>query len=308
MKTLRTFLTAILAVTLSFNLASCSDSDDDPIVLDPTVKETIAEQIMAMSSESLPAVTKVGSDIIITATSPDSPIEKIVITKEGKAIVYPAVTRSSVATNTIECTYTLDGDDMIINAGGTLGTIRVSVSSVATSIFINSTSYNATSLEVPAQATATEVSLCRNWSNTKYRAAVWFDKLPVYGANDNEMTEVTDIRTLKNNILDKVTTEDINKENFNILKNNLVSAYFLNNKTVYFTYSNGNVEESSWKWLNESEGKFETYIDGGKVIVDVRFKKGTPNTAYFVIEGTVNCTGNLGKHVVSGKLICTMTD
>lgn len=308
MKTLRTFLTAILAVTLSFNLASCSDSDDDPIVLDPTVKETIAEQIMAMSSESLPAVTKVGSDIIITATSPDSPIEKIVITKEGKAIVYPAVTRSSVATNTIECTYTLDGDDMIINAGGTLGTIKVSVSSVATSIIINSASYNATSLEVPAGATATEVSLCRNWSNTKYRAAVWFDKLPVYGANDNEMTEVTDIRTLKNNILDKVTTEDINKENFNILKNDLVSAYFLNNKTVYFTYSNGNVEESSWKWLNESEGKFETYIDGGKVIVDVRFKKGTPNTAYFVIEGTVNCTGNLGKHVVSGKLICTMTD
>ena len=105
-----------------------------------------------------------------------------------------------------------------------------------------------------------------------------------------------------------ISDQGLKNEGFNLLRNNLTGVNFVNNGTVYFTYADGKIEESTWKWIDKTNGKLNTTLDGVNVNVVLRFKKGQPNTAYFVIDANLAGIGGLGVHTLSGQLICTMTD
>ena len=58
MKTINLLGTAILAATLSMSAISCTNDENDPIVLDDTIMPTVVDDVLAKSSESLDKAEK----------------------------------------------------------------------------------------------------------------------------------------------------------------------------------------------------------------------------------------------------------
>ncbi|MCQ2220172.1 MAG: hypothetical protein MJZ12_02195 [Prevotella sp.] len=302
MKKRNVFYAAFVAFALALGFSSCSSSEDDPIVLPDEIKPTITDEILAMPLEVLDQPKDNDEEAVISVT--DAPIEKIVLAKGKKAMIYKKTTRA-INDNVILCSYKVVGSDIVIEALGY--TIKIGTGAVA-SVMIGNDEYPAKKQAIDAPA-GNEVSLCRAWGNAKYRAAVKFDQLPVYGAKADEQVEVASIIDLNKKILNKlISDQGLKNEGFNLLRNNLTGVNFVNNGTVYFTYADGKIEESTWKWIDKTKGKLNTTLDGVNVNVELRFKKGQPNTAYFVIDANLAHIGGLGVHTLSGQLICTMTD
>lgn len=303
MKKRNVFYAAFVAVALALGFSSCSSSEDDPIVLPDEIKPTITDEILAMPLEVLGQPVENDEEAVYSIT--DAPIGKIVLAKGKKAMVYKNTTVRAINDNIIICNYKVVGTDIVIEAAGY--TIKIGTGAVA-SVVIDEMVYSAKKQAIDAPA-GNEVSLCRAWGNAKYRAAVKFDQLPVYGAKADEQVEVASIIDLNKKILNKlISDQGLKNEGFNLLRNNLTGVNFVNNGTVYFTYADGKIEESTWKWIDKTNGKLNTTLDGVNVNVVLRFKKGQPNTAYFVIDANLAGIGGLGVHTLSGQLICTMTD
>lgn len=311
MKTFRTLGTMLLAATLSLGAISCEDAENAPIVLDPTIKPTVVDEVLAKMSDKLDAHH---GEVTPFIAFPDkgAPIRKIVIAEGGKAFLYSApseaITRSIIS-DVITCEYKIVDGNIVINAGKEYGDITITSIGNAVKIAIESVIYAAEKEETPAPTTESAVNICRAWSKAKYSAGIYFDKLPIYGAIDKEKVEVDDIRILKKSIMDKLVTDTkLKDEGFKFLENNIVGINFLTNGKVYVTYSNDTVEESEWNWIDEAKGKLHTTIDGKEVDIDVRCEAGTPNTAYFIIDANLNGVGGIGKHTLSGRFVCKMTD
>lgn len=302
MKKRNIFYAAFVAFAFILGFSSCSNSEDDPIVLPDDILPTVTDAILAMPLDVLDQPKDNDEEAVISVT--DAPIEKIVLAKGKKAMIYKKTTRA-INDNVILCSYKVVGSDIVIEALGY--TIKIGTGAIA-SIAIDEILYSAKKQAIDAPA-GNEVSLCRAWGNAKYRAAVKFDQLPVYGAKADEQVEVASIIDLNKKILNKlISDQGLKNEGFNLLRNNLTGVNFVNNGTVYFTYADGKIEESTWKWIDKTNGKLNTTLDGVNVNVVLRFKKGQPNTAYFVIDANLAGIGGLGVHTLSGQLICTMTD
>lgn len=319
MKKRNIFYAAFAALAFVLGFSSCSNSDDDPIVLDPTVKTTITDLLLAEKSDVL---DKPLADFAVRewTVTDDAPIAKVIISKSEKAIVYlakegvaPAKGTRAAAINedVIVCDYTVEGSNIVVNVAG--HTIKVSLIDYA-NIIVDEVAHATTSELLPAPTDNNEIALCREWKNAKYTASVYFDKLPIYGAKAEEQVELADVRTLTKNVKDKLIKNGSNglkDEGFDMLRNNLVGVNFLNNGTVYFSYQDGKVEESSWQWVDKAAGKLKTTLDGVAVNVVLRFKKGDEgkvNTAFFIIDANLKGIGGLGVHDLNGQLICKMTD
>lgn len=297
---------ALMAMLACFAFVSCNNNEDDPIELDPTIKKTVADEVMELSPVELSKKSKTDTPIVIHFKNSDCPLEKIVIL-DTESLLYPKQTRA-ISSDVITCPYTIDGDVITIKSGSAYGDIVVKLGDVI-EVTINDITYTADQESLPEPDSASEVGLCRCWTNAKYSAGIYFDKLPIYGANEAEKAEKSDVRNLKDAIMNKLMAEKgLKDEGFAFLNDNITGVNFLTNGIVYITYSSGRVEESAWKWIDEAKAKLNTTIDGVKVDVDVRFKSGTPNTAYFVIDANLQGVGGLGVHTLSGKLVCKMTD
>lgn len=312
------FYAAFVALAFVLGFSSCSNSEDDPIVIDPTVKTTITDLLLKETSED---IGKPDPDFAVRewTVTDDAPVEKVIISKSEKAIVYlskkaagaKGTRAAAINENVIVCDYTMEGSNIIIQAGG--HTIKVSIIDYA-SIIIDEIAHATNSDLLPAPTDVNEIALCREWKNAEYTASVYFDKLPIYGAKAEEQTFIKDVRELTKKVKDKLIKDGSNglkDEGFDMLRNNLVGVNFLNNGTVYFSYQDGKVEESSWKWIDKSKGKLNTTLDGVNVNVDLRFKKGGEgkvNNAFFIIDANLRGVGGLGVHDLNGQLICRMTD
>ena len=310
MKKINLLGTAILAATLSLSAISCSDSENDPIVLDSSIMPTVVDDVLAMSSESLGKTEKAVDPAVITPESASS-IKKIVIGDGMKAYIYPLGTKA-INSDVIVCEYKIEDGNIVINGGDTFGDITITSVENAVQIALKGMNYKGEKKETTAPKSTNEVNICRAWSNAKYSAGIYVDKLPVYGAKGNEKKETDNIVDLKNAIMEKLKTENnMVDDGFKFLQNNITGVNFLTNGKVLISYSNGTVEESDWKWVDEANGKLTTTIDGKEVDVDVRCeaaKNGKSNTIYFVIDANLEGVGNLGVHKLSGRLICKMTD
>ena len=71
MKIYRLFGATFLAAALWSGFTSCSDKEDDPIVLDPTVKTTIVDDVMAYTSDPINKRSLPGLNIIEHITAPE---------------------------------------------------------------------------------------------------------------------------------------------------------------------------------------------------------------------------------------------
>lgn len=318
MKKRNIFYAAFAALAFVLGFSSCSNSDDDPIVLDPTVKTTITDLLLAEKSDVLDKPLA-DFDVREWIVTDDAPIAKVIISKSKKAVVYLSKKKDASAKGTraaainedvIVCDYTVDASgNIVVNVAG--HTIKVSIEDYA-NIIVDEVVHATTSELLPAPTDNNEIALCREWKNAKYTASVYFDKLPIYGAKAEEQVELADVRTLTKNVKDKLIKSGSNglkDEGFDMLSNNLVGVNFLNNGTVYFSYQDGKVEESSWQWVDKAAGKLKTTLDGVAVNVVLRFKKGDKgNTAYFIIDANLKGIGGLGVHDLNGQLICKMTD
>lgn len=313
-KTFRMIGAAMFAAVLCFGFASCgSDSDDDPIVLPDDIKPTVIDEALALPNEKLPDVMKEGVQRIIETTSATARLEKVVLVKGMEAIVYPKALTKAINDNAIVCTYTIEGGYIVIDTKSTLGEIKIPVEG-AVEIVTSTGTEPAKEITLPAPSTDNAKSLCRPWGNTKFKAGVFFDKVPVWGANDSEKKDYNSIIDLKNAVVNKLIKDsNLRDEGFKLLTNNLIAANFMSNNVVYFTYHNVqkntiSVEESKWSWVDEAKGKLKTTLDNVEVNVDVRFQKGTPNKAVFIIDANLAGVGGLGVHTLSGRLVCTMTE
>lgn len=308
MKTIKFLGAALMAATLAFVNVSCSSNDDDDeIVLDNTIKLTTVDDAMAIASEALEAPEKTTTPSIITPDAGCS-IDKIVVGDGGKAFLYAKVTKA-INSDVIVCTYRVEDGKIIINGGSLFGDVVVTTVDNALSIAINGVLFGGTKQDTALPGSVNAVNICRAWSNATYTAGIYVDKLPIYGATASEKQEVSSIVSLKNAIMTKLKKENnMTDEGFKFLEHNIVGINFLNNGKVYITYDNSTVEESSWRWIDESKGKLSTTIDGYDVNVDVRCTKGKPNTAYFIIDANMQGVGNLGVHTLSGRLVCKMKD
>lgn len=312
MKTLRFFGAALMAVTLSFGMTSCgSDDDDNGIVLDPTIKATIADVVEKYPAVELGKLVSVLPDGAFTVSIKDAKaaITKIVV-DDTKAIVYKSETKAVVdGENVFVCQYKLEGDKIVISCPELEANITVSMDDAA-DILINDDPFKAELAKAPAAATPNEVSICRTWKNPGYTAGVWFDKLPIYGVQAAEQKEVKEIKVLAKSVMDKLIAKDskLYDDGFKILSSDIESVTFLTNNVVYVVYTNGKVEESTWKWTNQANGELSTVIDGKDVALTARFQKGTPNKAYFVITANMEGVGGLGVHTLTGRLVCNLND
>lgn len=310
MKTINLLGTAILAATLSMSAISCTNDENDPIVLDDTIMPTVVDDVLAKSSESLDKAEKAVAPAVITPESTSS-IKKIVIGDGMKAYIYPIGTKA-INSDVIVCEYTIEDGNIVIKGGDTFGDITITSVENAVEIAFQGMNYKGEKKETTAPKSTNEINICRAWSNAKYSAGIYVDKLPVYGAKEDEKKETDNIVDLKNAIMKKLETkEGFINDGFKFLNNNITGVNFLTNGTVLISYDNGTVEESDWKWVDEANGKLTTTIDGKEVDVDVRCetaKNGKSNTVYFVIDANLEGVGNLGVHKLSGRLICKMTD
>lgn len=305
----------MFATVLGVGFASCNDDDDAPIVLPSEIKPTVIEEALATSSEVLGDVDKDGVEKIISVGASSYDVSEIILTKDKKALIKPksesaakAMTSRAIISNSIICDYTIDGSNIIINAGGSIGKITIPLANAA-QIMIQSTLVNVTYVTLLPPATNNEKSLCRPWSNPSYTAGIFVDKIPVWGAQVSEKTGCRSIMELKNLIVEKLVVDGkIKDEGFKLLSSDLVSVNFMTSGVVYFCFSNGTMEKSTWSWTNEAKGELKTTIDNREVNVAVRFKKGTPNTAIFVIDANTNGITGTGVHKLSGRLVVTMTE
>lgn len=308
MKKRNFFFAAFMAVTLAFGFTSCSSSDDDPIIIDPTIKETIKDEILKLPIDVLDAPQADGA--VEKYTIESAPIESVILTKSDKAIVKINPLTKAFNDNVIVCNYTVEGTNIVIKAGKY--TIKVNMLDVA-NIIIDDQPYSCTTEELPEPTEANEISLCREWKEAKYTASLYFDKLPVWGAKTEEKKELSDIRELNNKVITKLIKDsNLRDEGFKMISNNLTGVNFVSNGTVYFTYQDGKIEESTWKWKDKKNAKLTTTLDGKEVTIDIRFKKGASadkvNTVYFIIDTKIEGVGGLGVHELTGQLICKMTD
>lgn len=306
----KTFLfAAFMAVALAFGFTSCSSSDDDPIDLPKDILPTITDNLLAMVSENLSAEESGVPSKVITLSDVKAPIEKLILSKSMKAILYKNPLTKAINDNVIVCNYEIEGTNIIIKVDGY--TIKVSMTDM-NNIIIDEQVFAVTTNTLPEPTAVNDINLCREWKDAKYTAAIKFDNLPVWGAKTEEQTEFADVRELNRKVINKIIKDSsLKDEGFNMLRNNLVGVNFVNNGTVFFSYQDGKVEESTWKWVDASKGKLNTTLDGKNVNVDLRFKKGEagkPNTAYFIIDANLAGVGGLGVHHLTGQLICKMTD
>lgn len=310
-KTFRMIGAAMFAAMLTFGFTSCDDSDDAPINLPDDIKPTVIDEALAIVSDKLPGIDKAGIERFIE--SKGGMLDKILVYKSGTAIVIPAATKA-INEEAIVCNYEIKDDFIVITAPAPIGEIKISTTvavDAAVSIILNGGTEAATEIAIPAASTDNAKSLCRPWSKAKYKAGVLFDKVPVWGAQEKEKVDYNSIIDLQNAVAKKLTTDSDLKDNgISILSKNLIGASFASNNKVFFTFEDvrgkKSIEESTWKWIDEAKGTLETTLDGEKVKIDVRFQKGTPNKAIFVIDAKVKGIGGLGVHTLSGRLVCTM--
>lgn len=302
---------ALLAATMSLGFTSCSVEDDPEIVLDNTIKPTIIDDVLQKTATvTLPAVATTPAVVEIAA---GAPVSKIVIGSDGKAIVFatnaPAARAIVDGSNVFTGTYTITAEGFVI-ACPELGLDIIVPADLLSDIHIGDDAYAiVSSLQVPASASATELSICRTWTNPIYTAGVFFDKLPVYGVKAEDKAGVASIKDLAKNVLNRILAEDSNlrNEGFELLSSDIETLTFTHDR-VYVRFENGRVEESTWSWTDQTKGQLSTVIDGKNVALDVRFETGSPNKAYFVVDANCEGVGGLGVHTISGRLVCTMTD
>lgn len=302
---------ALFAATFSLGLTSCSVEDDEEIVLDSTVKSTVVDDVMSKSTDNvIPAAKQAPIEIKLAS---GAPISKIIIGSNAKAILYKSNAQAARAivdgSNVYTGTYTITADGFVI-ACPELGADILVPADLVSDIHIGDDAYAiASATEVPTSATATDLSICRTWSNPTYAAGVYFDKLPVYGVKAEDKAGVKSIKDLANAVVNRILAEDssLRNEGFDILSSDIESLTFTADK-VYLRFENGRVEESTWAWNDKSKGQLKTVVDGKDVTLDARFESGTPNKAYFIIDANCEGVGGLGVHTLSGRLICTMTD
>lgn len=306
----RFFYAALFAATLSFGLTSCNTKDDDEIVLDNTIKSTIAEEVLQKSTDvNIPPVEQTPAVVEMEA---GAPVSKVVMCSNNKFIAYTA-TKSGRAivdgSNVFTGTYDISLAGFVINSPELGLQITIPLDLIG-SVKIGDDAYAiASSLKVPDSATPTELSICRTWSNPTYTAGVYFDKLPVYGTKVEDKAGLSSIKDLSKTVLNRIIAKDSNlrDEGFELLSSDIESLTFTSSK-VYLRYENARVEESTWEWIDQSKGQLKTVIDGKDVTLEARFEKGNPNKAYFVIDANCTGVGGLGVHTLSGRLVCTMTE
>ena len=107
------FYAAFVALAFVLGFSSCSNSEDDPIVIDPTVKTTITDLLLKETSEELESPKKDFAVRGWTVTD-DAPVAKVIVSKSEKAIVYLKMAASAKGTraaaineNVIVCDYTI---------------------------------------------------------------------------------------------------------------------------------------------------------------------------------------------------------
>jgi len=309
MKTLRFICAATLAAIMSFSITSCGTKDDDEgIVLDPTIKKTVVDEVIEMPITNINEDERTVELAKITPIKEDCPIDKFVLLYDNNAFLFPKSGTRAFNSGVISCTYTVQGKNIIIETGKSYGKVTIKLDAI-TQVYMNGETYEASKEDIPALTSVSEKNLCRTWKNAKYSAGIYFDKLPVYGAIESEKGEVDDVRILKNAIMQKLIKEEkLKDEGFKFLNNSIKAVNFLADGYLYITYADDTVEESKWTWKDQSAAKLNTYIDGVNVDVDVRYKTGTPNEVYFVIDANLKGVGGLGQHTLSGRLICHMTE
>lgn len=301
---------ALFAAILSLGLTSCSVDDDEEIVLDNTIQTTIADEVLTKAADvTLQTVEQTPAVVELAA---DAPVSKIVIGTDGKAILYmnqqaPRAIVDGANVYTAEYEVTNEGIKIVCSELGV--NILVPADLVGEITFDNNSYAIIGALQVPATASPAEHNICRTWSHPVYTAGVFFDKLPVYGASAADKAGVNSIRELASKVLDRIVAQDsdLHDEGFKLLSSDIESLTFTNEK-VYLRFTNGNVEESTWTWTNQSKGQLKTVIDGKDVALEARFEGGTPNKAYFVIDANCEGVGGLGVHTLTGRLVCTMND
>lgn len=307
MKTIKILGMTLIAAILGFTTVSCSDSDNAPIVLDDSIPPTTVDDALAIVSEVIAATDSKG---VLSSISPasDCAIGKIVA-GYGKAFIFKSGATRAINSDVIVCEYKVENGKLIINGGAEFGEIVVTTVDNAVSIAFQGMMLPGTKEDLAPAKSDSEISICRAWSNATYTAGIYVDKLPIYGAKPEEKVERSSIIELKDAIMNKLQKDNkMTDDGFKFLAHNIVGLEILTNGKLYISYDNGNVEESDWRWISEKDGKFTTTIDGKSVNVDVRYKAGDPNTAYFVIDANLEGVGNLGVHELSGRLVCRMTD
>lgn len=305
------YLSAVLfAAPLTFGLTSCSVEDDSEIVLDDEIKPTIADEVLTKATdvklqtvEQTPAVVELAEN---------APVSKIVIGSDGNALLYmnAQAPRAIIdGTNVYTASYNVTAEGIVIVCEE-LGVNILVPADLANEVTIDNASYAILgALQVPANATAAELNICRTWKNPVYTAGVFFDKLPIYGVSAADKASVRSIQELASKVLDRIVAQDsdLRNEGFKLLSSDIESLTFTSEK-VYLRFTNGKVEESTWTWTDKNKGQLKTVVDGKDVVLEARFEEGTPNKAYFVIDANCEGVGGLGVHTLSGRLVCTMTD
>lgn len=309
MKVTRFFGAALCAVFLSLGMASCSNDDDKGIVLDDSVSPTVIDDILGKATGVGLGAIKCAPRVV--ELSPAAPISKIVIGSEGEALLFMPESKAVVSgSNFYMATYEITSSDIVI-VSEELGLITIPLTDVVgAAATIDSETYKITKyMEIPKDATPTAVSIYRSWYAPTYTAGVFFDKLPIYGVTSADKVGKSKIETLKNEVLRRIIAKDSNlkDQGFKILTHD-IACLTVTAENFYVVYDNGDVESSTWKWLDQAKGKLQTVIDGKEVVIDVRFEKGNPNKAYFVIDANCEGIGGLGVHTISGRIICTMSD
>lgn len=302
------FYAALIASALSFGLVSCSVEDDPEIELDKTIKPTVIDDILAKpSAVTLPSTDQAPIEVEL---STESPVSKIVIGSDNKALLYKANVQARAivgSTNVFTGEYTIEGDCFVIVCEELGLNIKVPMDFLD-DVTINDVSYKIEeTLQIPTSATTADENICRTWTRPVYTAGVFFDKLPVYGVSDADKEEVADIKVLAKRIFDRIVAEnsDLRDEGFDLLSSNIESLTFTANK-VYLRFEDGRVEESTWEWTDLSKNLLKTVVDGKEVALEARFE--APDKAYFIVTANCEGVGGLGVHTLSGALICKMVE
>ncbi|MBQ0049739.1 MAG: hypothetical protein KBT12_05855 [Bacteroidales bacterium] len=307
MKTFRFLGATFVAALLSFGFTSCN-KDDAPIsgVVDlPTYIDEV------LSKSTTVELGKPGIEPIAVEVKEHPLIKSILLDSHEKATLMLHETKAFIAQeNIIEATYNVDAATSIITINcDEFGTITLDMNSMA-ELVVDDEVYDIDATKVPADANTNEVSICRTWRNPTYTAGVFFDHVAIYGVSAEDKQGMDKIRTLADNVLDRLKSQNSNSFNPDEVKllNSDIKSITFTAKKVFLHYTNGKVESSEWQWINKDKGELKTVIDGKDVFLNARFEKGTPNKAYFLIDGNFHVTGNLGSHSITGMLICVMND
>lgn len=291
---------ALFAVALTVGFVSCGDDEDSPISIDAPKNETPVKDILATPIGELDIVVG-GKSMDIKVSDPKSPLARLLLSSDGHVVAFPpavakAPSRAYTPAAILYGIYVLDANGLTISVPGLSSPIIVNLDDL-TKIMFGGVSYDANITEIPATEILTE-NICRTWNDAEYQAVVMFDNLCAYN-NKNK-----DFIALQNDMLKTLEKQDVQLD---ILQAGIETINIFNNGTVVFKYTNGDSEEGEWKWTDQKNAVMEMTINGNKVIVDVRLKKGTPNEVSFIVSADFTALGNAGVHSFKdSRLIITM--